>query len=288
LYLHGVTECDLVETANNFLNRSVKTPYLLPRERETILRTLEISDKVSFVVRQKRSSGAPLSPSVVLTTGKRVIIINRWAGGLKSDISFIPYRNILSVRIAHGILFSSIYIRLKASAKGTGTVFAGERQEGEVHGLNKLDADYIFKYIGKIIHNPESVTTPQNNYYYVQGSVSNHLHIHNPSYTSKQSAPEPEQRKPDITPTYVVGRETLQLQSSLNQQPEIPREKIPEPLPIYSGMSVNGMEGKVIQPSDLFVHPGKKSLQPDDLLIFKMRKKNSAGNAIPAGNDRLV
>ncbi len=91
--------------------------YLTPKESRTVLSSLEAEDHITHMARQRMISADVLAPSVVITTSKKLVVVIRTMGGLKSHIKVILYKDIGAVRIAHGILVSSIYISMKNTSK---------------------------------------------------------------------------------------------------------------------------------------------------------------------------
>ena len=111
-------------------------------------------------------------------------MVNRWAGGVKSDIAFIPYENIVSIRISHGVLFSSLFIRLKGAGKDVGATFGSERDEGEVNGLNRNDAEVLFREINSVLHNNAINSARQK--YHTYSNVTNNVYVSKTTGTEQQ------------------------------------------------------------------------------------------------------
>lgn len=122
------------------------------KERITLSAMLIPGERAVGYAKQRRLSGAILCPNVMVATNKRVIILNRWYLGLKSDITVIRYENIASFRITHGIIFSSIKIRLKGT-KELGTIFDDGREEGEIKGLTRDGACSVGSALNTLMHN---------------------------------------------------------------------------------------------------------------------------------------
>src|SRR5271155_3869185 len=88
--------------------------YLLPKESNTVLSSLDEGDQITHMARQRMISGDVIAPSVIIITSKKLVIVKRTMAGLKSHIRFIPYEEIGGVRIALGMLVSSIFIKVKS------------------------------------------------------------------------------------------------------------------------------------------------------------------------------
>ena len=124
--------------------------YLLDMEASAVTESLDSDEKVIQTARQKRASGAPISPSVYIATSKRLIIVTRIAEGIKSDIAFIPYRKMSSARVVHGVFFSSVHIAFNDPDMGL-VIKGAKAGEIRVSGIGKADADQLFMKIYKLI-----------------------------------------------------------------------------------------------------------------------------------------
>ncbi len=110
-------------------------------------------EAVQLTARERRvgPGGSFVNPTSVIATDKRLIIVNKTAMGLRKDIESIPYKQITSVRMEHGIISSSVFIRVQGYDTDTGFLKKGNKQEGEIEGLNNKDAKDLSDYIGRII-----------------------------------------------------------------------------------------------------------------------------------------
>jgi hypothetical protein len=126
---------------------------------------------VTATERRIGPGGALITPTTVIATDKRMIIINRATFGIRSDYEAIPYSKITSVRMEKGIISSSVFLRVSgytsAGAGERGFLKPGE-QEGEISGLRQNDAKALADFIGKMISgiNPQQMdfepgTTPK-------------------------------------------------------------------------------------------------------------------------------
>lgn len=225
--------------------------YLLEKESGLILDGITEGDSIVHISRQKKISGTVISPSVIITTLKNIIIINRWAGGVKSDITYIPYSNIASVRISNGVLLSSLFIRVKGSASGAETIRG--RTEGMIRGLKRAEAERIFKHVNSIIHRMHDESGEK--HYHMDGTINN-------VYVNEYKAGESAYKYPE-EPAQIEDYEFEQKQESIRYLTHKDPDEYVHVPPSMSNFSVNNIE------------PNHK-VTADDLLIFKVRKARNA------------
>ncbi len=110
-------------------------------------------EKVVLTVRQRRvgPGGSVVTPTSVVATNRRIIIINRETLGLRHDIESVPYDHVTSVRWEHGIISSSVFLRVAGFATEKGFLKGSGEQEGEIEGLNNNDAQELSDYVEKMI-----------------------------------------------------------------------------------------------------------------------------------------
>ncbi|MDE1855098.1 MAG: PH domain-containing protein [Candidatus Micrarchaeota archaeon] len=115
-------------------------------------------EKVEVTVRQRRvgPGGSVTTPTSVLATDKRLIILNRANLGIRQDYEVIPYKQVASVRLEHGIISSSVFIRVQGYDVDRGLLKNG-KQEGEIDGLNNKDAQALSDYINKKLEDSDSM-----------------------------------------------------------------------------------------------------------------------------------
>ncbi|MCL4379287.1 MAG: PH domain-containing protein [Candidatus Marsarchaeota archaeon] len=109
-------------------------------------------EKVVMTVKQRRvgPGGSVTVPTSVLATDHRLIIVNKATLGIRKDYETIPYRQISSVRLEHGIISSSVFVRVQGYDKDQGLLKNG-KEEGEIDGLNNTDAKALADYINQIL-----------------------------------------------------------------------------------------------------------------------------------------
>jgi len=105
---------------------------------------------ISVMQRRVGPGGSVTTPTTVVATDKRVIIINRASLGIRKDYEAIPYKQIASVRLEHGIISSSVFIRVEGYDTDKGLLKNG-RQEGEIDGLRNNDAKELSDEINRRI-----------------------------------------------------------------------------------------------------------------------------------------
>ena len=120
---------------------------------DTIKNELWEDEQVVLTVRQRRvgPGGSVITPTSVVATNRRIIIINRETLGLRHDIESIPYDHVTSVRWEHGIISSSVFLRVAGFSTEKGFLKGTGGQEGEIDGLNNNDAQELSDYVEKMI-----------------------------------------------------------------------------------------------------------------------------------------
>ncbi len=114
--------------------------HLKKNEIKTLSKILEPGEEVISVARQHRIKKL-IAPAIAIATDKRIIIMKRDALGIRSDIHFIPYEHIVSFRVVHGFLLTSIKLRLLGAPKQKEQAVTGiEEDETEIGGLTKTVA----------------------------------------------------------------------------------------------------------------------------------------------------
>lgn len=106
----------------------------------------------SFTQRRVGPGGSVTVPTTVIVTDKRLLIVNRATLGFRHDYEVIPYPSIMSVRLEHGIISSSVFIRVLGYDTDKGLLKNG-RQEGEIDGLRNSDAIELSDFINHQIRN---------------------------------------------------------------------------------------------------------------------------------------
>lgn len=109
-------------------------------------------EKVEVTARQRRvgPGGSMTTPTSVIATDKRIIILNRASLGIRQDYEVIPYRQVSSVRLEHGVISSSVFIRVQGYDVDKGLLKNG-KQEGEIDGLSNKDAQVLTDFINRKI-----------------------------------------------------------------------------------------------------------------------------------------
>ncbi len=118
------------------------------KESNTLGSLLLPGERVITYAKQRRLHGAMFYPTVAIATNKRIIIVNRTMLRVWSDISFINYDQVISLRVMHGPLFSTIKMRLKGTAEKS--VGGGD---GEIHGLTHFGAVMVSNAINRALNN---------------------------------------------------------------------------------------------------------------------------------------
>ncbi|MDE1870430.1 MAG: PH domain-containing protein, partial [Candidatus Micrarchaeota archaeon] len=90
------------------------------REAEIVRHLLMPAERVEGTIKQRklRPGGDLLTPTTLVATDRRLIIIYRTTLGMRKYYEIIPYRRITSVRIEHGIMSSSLHLNILGVDKG--------------------------------------------------------------------------------------------------------------------------------------------------------------------------
>ena len=117
------------------------------------------NERVDVTVKQRLNpalGGSVITPTSVIATDKRLIILNRASLRFRTDYEVIPYRQISSVRLEHGIVSSTVFIRVQGYDQDKGLLKNG-KQEGEIDGLQNKEAQELADYINKKLEAMEDV-----------------------------------------------------------------------------------------------------------------------------------
>ncbi len=129
------------------------------------IRDLEATDKIlvkgervegSATQRRLGPGGSLTSPTTIVVTDKRIIVIKRAIFGLRHDYEVMSLTIITSIKLKHGFISSSIFIRTQGSESDSGSQRGG-KQEGEIFGLTKNDAERIANLINGNIAKREAL-----------------------------------------------------------------------------------------------------------------------------------
>ena len=121
-----------------------------PDDIGLVRKVLWPDETVEGTVKQRRigPGGSMITPTSVVVTDKRLIIVNRATLGLRQDYEVIPYNAIASVRLEHGIISSTVFIRVQGYDRDKG-LLQGGKEEGEIDGLRNKDAIELSDFINK-------------------------------------------------------------------------------------------------------------------------------------------
>ncbi|MDE1860983.1 MAG: PH domain-containing protein [Candidatus Micrarchaeota archaeon] len=236
---------------------------LLPNEIEIVSKALGGEDTITFMARERRLSAA-LSPSVIITTNKKLIIVSRQLAGLRSDISFIPYENIVSVRISQGIMLASLFIRMKGASGEISFSIFGRKDEGGINGISREEAEFLLSKVNAEIKT-DAAMEAQENHYHVYGNVIKNNNVYVNNSNQQQS----------------TDREPVQTHVLENGEGATNGATTP---PFYQHERTVTIPEVVDAPKPTRKRAVSKKIKASDLMIFKMRKqaKAAAEESIPA------
>ena len=114
--------------------------------------TLMPNETVKFTATQRRvgPGGSITTPTTVVCTNDRIIIVNRANLGIRKDYESVYYRQITSVRYESGIINASVFVRVQGYDRDKGLLKNG-REEGEIDGLRKEEAKEMADYINSVL-----------------------------------------------------------------------------------------------------------------------------------------
>ena len=129
-----------------------------PDEIRIVSKVLWPEETVEGTVKQRRigPGGSVTTPTTVVVTNMRLIIINRATLGFRRDYEVIPYSAITSVRMEHGLISSSVFIRVQGFSTEKGLLKKGA-QEGEIDGLRNKEAEELADVINRKLENKYDV-----------------------------------------------------------------------------------------------------------------------------------
>ncbi len=136
------------------------TVYKSDYEAAKALLWPEETVEVTATQRQIGPGGSVITPTTIVATDKRVIIINRVTFGMRKDIESIPYNRITSVRFERGIISSSIFLRIEGFTEQTDALLKASKQWGEIDGLRHDDAKAMTDYINKMLSTSNAEAHP--------------------------------------------------------------------------------------------------------------------------------
>src|SRR5271155_1927435 len=102
-----------------------------PAEIGLAQKVLWPDETVEGTIKQRRfmPGGSLITPTTIILTDKRLIIINRASLGFRQDYEVVPYGALVSVRLEHGIITSTVFIRVQGYDTDKG-LLANGKQEG--------------------------------------------------------------------------------------------------------------------------------------------------------------
>lgn len=108
-------------------------------------------EKVELTVRQRRvgPGGSAITPTSVIATDKRLMIVTKTSMGIRKDFDIIPYTEIASVRFEHGVISSAVYVKVRAS-------------EEKIDGLTNSEAAELSDYLDRKISHEDTALQAAN------------------------------------------------------------------------------------------------------------------------------
>jgi ribosomal protein L40E len=121
------------------------------RAVENIKKELLPNEKVEMTTKQRRlgPGGAILTPTTIMATDRRLILLYKSAFGFKEVYEIIPYNKLTTVRLESGMFSSTIHLHIFGVADQQ-TAKNG-RIEEEFSGLKRREAEAMVHFInGKL------------------------------------------------------------------------------------------------------------------------------------------
>lgn len=143
--------------SSNIYNISkVNFMAIYQKDIDAIKKHLWADEEVHVTATQRKigPGGSLITPTTVVLTNKRILILNRATFGLRKDIEAIPYSMVASVRIENGFISSSVFLRVGGyTSQGERGFLKPGEQEGEISGLRKIDAVALSDFVERVISN---------------------------------------------------------------------------------------------------------------------------------------
>lgn len=129
------------------------------QDLEAVEKILVKGEKVEGSATQRRlgPGGSLTSPTSVIVTDKRIIVIKRAVFGLRHDYEVFSLSTITSIKLKHGFVSSSIFVRTQGSEADSGKHGS---TEGEIFGLTKNDAEDLANLINGNLARMEAHNAP--------------------------------------------------------------------------------------------------------------------------------
>lgn len=116
-------------------------------------RLLWPNEQVELVIRQGRfrPGGSLFTPTSFVGTSHRLIIIVRTRMGLRKDFEIVDYDHVTGVKVEHGFISSSIYVRIAGLTSHT-VATEDARDEGVIDGVPTKEAERFLGYLNGKLH----------------------------------------------------------------------------------------------------------------------------------------
>lgn len=131
----------------------------IEQEDASLVKSMLIpGETIAMTVRQRKfmPGGSVITPTSVVVTDRRLIIVNRAAMGIRKDFESIAYNRITSVRIEHGLVSSTVFVRVEGYDTDRGLLNGSGKQEGEIDTLKNKEARELADYINARIAEQET------------------------------------------------------------------------------------------------------------------------------------
>lgn len=135
-----------------------KTKKFSKLEASTISSLIFPGERLVVYATERPLHGGLFNPTVVMVTDQRTIIVNRKYMRLKSNITFIEHTNVVSYRVFHSLVFSTVVIR-QQGASDSEHLFTGIG-EGEIKGLSRIDTNAVANAISYYTHIKKTSAEP--------------------------------------------------------------------------------------------------------------------------------
>ncbi len=211
-----------------------------------------------------------------------MIIFKRDALGIRTDMHFIPYENIVSFRLIKGFFFSSIKLRLLGAVRPNDEVVTGQDDdETQIRGLTKADANALAQKIS------QKINESKNKQKEVEKTIVKHstpvinLFFNTNIITPKTMLPgmylpASIYNEPKFTDNDISGEVNQGETAARSENAEMAEEEAPDGNEIYE--TQKEIEINEIKRDKNSTHAGDggkpKEVNPNDLLIFKAKQNN--------------
>ena len=125
----------------------------LKKEIEKIQEYIDSGEDIIVISRQKRlvPGGSPVTPNTIFATTRKLIIRNPMMFGLRENIEYFHYSDIINIKLEKGIFSSTLVVTTPgmgtAARPPKGSAPWGRSEDGMIDGIEHNDAKKIIELV---------------------------------------------------------------------------------------------------------------------------------------------